>query len=192
MDDSAACHRGAAALTWILDESELVLRSYGYSTLRLSHPDCLAFEDEALLGFVIDYPSVASINERWSADQMSLLSRFSPALRVAREKSWNVYVCLFSELAPMTPEERFELEEVEGDLRNTRKVPRHTIKTPADVRTSLSPVLPILSRAQIERDSFESRLAKQLSLSVPEEASDLFLSDAEENVVAYALIEASQ
>lgn len=179
-------------MSWILDECELVLRGQGYSTLRISGPDALAFEDDVLMGFVLDYASVPELIAKWQVNQTDLLSRFSPALRVVREKAWNVYFCLFTELAPSSPDDRFDLELIEADLQNTRKIPRHSLKTPSDLVTALYPMLPIQSRAQIVGDGFDERLARQLEIVVAGPAANLFLSDAEEAVVGQALIEAAK
>lgn len=177
-------------MSWILDESELVLRGHGYSTSPIGQPDALAFEDDVLLGFVIDYRSVGELSGNWQSDQDSILRRFSPALRVAKQKAWNVYFCFFTELAPQSAGDRFLMELIEADLSNTRKVPRHSLKAPADIAAALSPVLPIQNRAQLGSDSFEDRLARQLDIAVPGPAAALFLTPADEAVVGQAIIEA--
>lgn len=179
-------------MTWLLDESELLLRAHGYSSMRLSRPECLAFEDDVLLGFALSYPSVSELIGSWSRDQDALLGRFSPALRGARDKSWNVYMCFLSEMGPRDADERFALELIEADLRNTRKMPRCSLKSPNDVISAFSALLPIMSRAVIGKDSFPDRLARQLEISVPARAAELFMSAADEGVVGQAIIESAR
>lgn len=179
-------------MSWLMDDAELLLSTHGYSTVRMPGIDALAFEDEVVLGFVLEYTSVADLAAKWAGDQLELLKRLAPALRVSRDKSWNVYLVLLTSARPLDENERFQLDLIEADLSSTRKLPRASVATPADLRAALNALLPISNRAEIQQDAFSGRVSRRIADEVGEEVSELFVGQADEGVVAQALIETVQ
>jgi len=179
-------------MTWILDEAELLLRSDKFSTVRIADLSACAFEDTTTFGFTIEYPDVGSLLRNWESNQATLLERFSPALRNGREKAWNVYNVLLTEQTSTNTHEVFLLETIEEDLRHTRKIPRQSVRTQADVRVALAPLLAIVGHRNLKTESFDARLARRLEPELGAVATKSFMGDADEETVARLLAERSQ
>ena len=179
-------------MSWILDEAEVTLRSDGYSSVRLSDPNTFAFESETTFGFVIEYDTARDLVERWQAGETGLLSRFAPALRSSGEKAWNVYTVVLTGDASSDPDVLLKITNIEENLRHTRKIPRQSIRAPADVKVALSPLLAIAAQTTLKSESFADRLARRLDAEIGEKASELFLSTADVETVARGFLEGEQ
>ncbi|RUU15307.1 hypothetical protein EOD10_12210 [Mesorhizobium sp. M7A.T.Ca.TU.009.01.3.2] len=179
-------------MTLWLDETELLLRSEGYSTIRLSGPDALAFEDDELVGFALEYPTIQSLVSGWPSDQTILLSRFAPALRSVSNKAWSVYFVLLTSESATDAESRFLLEQIEGNLSSTRKLPISGIGTVNDLKVGLSPLLPVASGAYVSLEGFEERLVRRLDGIIGAELRELFMSRLSSPMVAQAILEAAK
>lgn len=176
-------------MTWVIEEAEVLLQTNHYYTLHLQAPDALAFEDAVILGFLLEYEDVPALLASWSADQTTLLSRFAPALRAVREKAWNVYFVLATTKSAKDDEERFFLETLESDLHLTRKITCVGVSTPADLQASLGAILPVSNRIALFVETFPERLKARLQTEVGLDPTRLFLGEADEAVVAQALLE---
>lgn len=178
-------------MTWILDEAEVLLRADGYSTTRLDSGEILAFENDLILGFLFHFATAAELLQGWTAKQNDLLARFSPALRTSGPKAWSVYAIFLTEDNAETSGNVFALERIEEDFKHTRKIPRASVRTPADVRAALLPILGIANQATLAEEPFADRLARRLEAEIGLDATKAFLSGADEEDVARTLAEKS-
>jgi hypothetical protein len=179
-------------MSWILDEAEVLLRADLYSTIRLADTTAISFEDDTLFGFLFVYPTPEQLLASWQADQSRLLERFAPPLRSAATKAWNVYSVFLTEGHSANPDTAFQFEAVEENLQHTRKIPRQAIRSPADVKVALSPILSIVGQRVLGAESFDERLSKRLQQEIGQSATNAFLSDTDEELVARTLAESSQ
>ena len=143
--------RGSGAVTDLLTLSERLLTASSYNLLRLSKTKtpCLAFESEAILGFLHVYESPVELLARWSRDHEDAIRRFSFAFRRAEEKAWNTYA-VFLAVTDTDTNTTHALLAIEEDLSATRKIARAGLHTSEDVRAALLPLLPIQNAPQLE------------------------------------------
>jgi hypothetical protein len=179
-------------MSWILNESEVILRSDNYSTTRLPNDGAFAFEDDNVFGFVIEYGDTEKLISNWLPDQSKLLERFASALRNSGPKAWNVYTVMLTEAVAAAGETVFALESIEENLRHTRKIPRQGVRTPADVKAALAPLLSIAFQRDLGAEPFEARLSRKLEAEIGVDATKSFLGDGDEETVARLLGERAQ
>ena len=179
-------------MTWILDEAEVTLRADGYSTARLPDVAAFAFENETTFGFLIEFPTTSELVQGWQSQQTSLLERFASALRTSGPKAWNVYTVVLTADETKDSDSVFAVETIEENLQYTRKIPRQAVRTRADVRVALSPLLSIAAQTNLAAESFEDRLARRLESEIGASAAGLFLSDADVETAARGLTEAEK
>jgi hypothetical protein len=179
-------------MSWILDEAEVILRSDNFSTTRVPHDATFAFEDDNVFGFVIEYADAVKLLSDWEVDQSKLLERFAPVLRNSGPKAWNVYTVMLTEGVATDKDATFALESIEENLRHTRKIPRQGVRTPADVKAALAPLLSIALQGNLAAESFEVRLARKLEAEIGVDAAKSFLGDGDEETVARLLGERAQ
>src|SRR5258708_39488792 len=70
-----------------------LLQDAGYQTwlIALDKPEAVAFEDEATMGFACLFETATDLLKDWQNLETKFLMNFSPALKKAGEKTWNVY-----------------------------------------------------------------------------------------------------
>ncbi|MCO6512809.1 MAG: hypothetical protein J5I65_18645, partial [Aridibacter famidurans] len=101
----------------------------GYQTsMPVSDPRSVLFEDDVLLGalFVLESPAV--ILNQWERCQDSFLRENSPRLSIDPYKAWNSYTVLLTE-APTDRNTMEALFAIEEDFRGTRKIVRAGVTT---------------------------------------------------------------
>ena len=83
-------------MTNVLKEAESILLEAKYNVVHFTEDgkEYLAFENNALFGFVQSYNSIDDLLSSWSDDKDKLLRKFTPQFRVAGPKAWNVYTVL--------------------------------------------------------------------------------------------------
>ena len=170
-------------------ETEIVLRDAGYHTWPWENGPVpvVCFENDAILGFTYFFGTAAEMQEGWEAAQNAALARFRLALKGAGEKAWNIYSVFLSE-APADERVTVELDRIEENFRQTRKIVRTGIEARAHLVGALIPLLPIRNTPTIDESNFEARLAATLEKIHPE-GSRAFLSKAKAVDLAQILAE---
>src|SRR5882762_10019050 len=127
----------------VLQEVRRTLQLNGYRVAYTREADDqIQFEDDSLMGFVWEAPTVAAIVVDWRQRQDDFLRRNANKLRSAEFKSWNIYsVFLTGESGSSI--ENTGLKEIEEDFRATRKIARGGIETTSQLLNALYPFIPI-------------------------------------------------
>ena len=172
-----------------------LLREYmggvGYSTgvMNTSIGDVTIFENESVLGFVILYPSAATLVENWKRESELVLQAAQFSLRQAGTKAWNVYLMLLAE-EPGSYGENISLGGIEENLVGTRKIARSGVSNREELRAALLPLFPIQNAPRLEVVDMRGEIRLRTS-ELPEDLVDAFLSDASEATMIQ-LLESSQ
>lgn len=178
-------------MSWIIDEAQILLADAGYSVMLLDSMSTLAFEDDEVIGFIVQYEDGNELIANFIGDQTDVLKSFSPALRSAGEKAWNVYFVGLTE-SDVSSDVAFEIDQLEFDLTFTRKLARSSIKTISDVKVALAPLLPIESQPHLAAEDLEGRLRSRIVHELGEDVASAFMGSADESTVARTLLEAIQ
>jgi hypothetical protein len=174
----------------ITAQAEVVLRDAGYDTWQWpgTKSSVTCFENSAIIGFLHVFASAAELLARWEASQKAVLSRYSPALRDAGAKAWNVYSVF---LAPdATSDSQREVERIEENFVLTRKIARTGIRLHEDIERALLPLVAVKAQPVLSDTDFHARLVGRLS-DVPRGALAAFLDNRSAEEIARLLAEAS-
>lgn len=155
-------------------QTEIILREGRYETWPWTKGlvPVVCFENEMIVGFVHTFPTTPALLGGWEQAQKVALSRYAPALRAAGLKAWNVYsIFLTGDSAPLLAK-RVEL--IEEDFSMTRKIARTAVRTAADLRRALLPVMPLQSAPVIGAADYHRRLRGRMK-DLPAEAVSAFL-----------------
>jgi hypothetical protein len=169
-------------------QAEILLREAGYETWPWGGGPVpvVCFENEAVVGFIHVFGTSDGLLEDWQKAQEVTLARHAPALRLAGEKAWNVYSVF---IAGDGPGARMrDIEQIEEDFRQTRKIARAGVQTGSDLTKVLLPLLPIISQPVIAGTDYQARLQTRLK-DVSPEAVAAFLGPIEAADVARILAE---
>lgn len=172
-------------------QSEILLRQCGYDTWSVTSvkPPSICFENPSIAGFLFAFPSGEELLQTWETRQATVLSRFSPLLRTAGAKAWNIYSIFLAETA--SPAESRQIVEIEENFNLTRKIARGGIRTQFDLDQALLPLRGIQSKPKVGEANFENRLRDQLLL-LRKPTVEAFLGKAEPSAVAQMLEEDAQ
>lgn len=151
----------------------LVLRGAGFETWPASIGDdaVIAFEDEAVMGFIRLFGSARELLDEWHATEEALLNRYAAYFRAAGEKAWNVYTVLLTAETP-THDLRREIRWIEENLDRTRKIAAGGVASREDVVAALLPLLPITAKPVMDVEPAADRLARRIKLIAPEIGDD--------------------
>jgi hypothetical protein len=144
----------------ILEEAKGILETNEYFVSPLSS-NSFQFEDEALVGFVLEAPLVEILSS-WSTRQDQFIRDKASYLRKSALKSWNLYSVF---LTPDLPDEeaRKSMARIEEDFRATRKIVQTNIATVSDVQRALYPFIPIQNAIGISAEDLKQKLRSRLS-----------------------------
>jgi hypothetical protein len=167
-------------------QAEVVLRKAGYETWPWTGAavPCVCFENEVVVGFVHAFTTGDALLEGWRKAQEIALARYALVLRIAGDKAWNVYSVFVAE-EPSATRQR-EIERIEEDLTQTRKIARVGVQTVAELTRVLLPLLPVISQPVIGPADYEARLQNRLK-DVSREAVTAFLGAVDATDVARIL-----
>ena len=182
MVDLFGSKNGVFAVISALETCSRVLTEARFEIIHASaEQNAIAFENETILGVAIAYENAPTLLGRWEADAEELLSRRRFQLRAAGTKAWNTYVILIaSERA--TSSEAIALSLIEEDLSGYRKIAKAGCRDRAELNRALLPLVPFQSAPTL--DAVDSKLeVRQRATDVPANLLDLFLSDADPQVV---------
>lgn len=169
----------------LLEESRSILEKSGYRTLLETNTAGVChFEDATVLGAVFVHNSVDEMLERWEASQDRFLGNNSSVLRNAPVKVWNIYTIHLTtdELNGTPAEHPFDIEQ---DFRGTRKIVRTGIKSRADLKDALLPLLAVQHQIVMSPKRITERLKERL-LATSEVLAGL-LEDVPEDEIANEL-----
>ncbi len=171
----------------VLTLSERLFTASGYNLLRISGAEtpCLAFESEAILGFMHVYDTPVELLARWSQDYENAIRRFSFAFRRAEEKAWNAYA-VFLAASDADAKTAHALNAIEEDLSATRKIARAGMHTSEDVKAALLSLLPIQNAPQLEAVDISVEIRKRAQ-DLPTAALDAFFNGRPEKEVLHLL-----
>lgn len=174
-------------MTDLLYDARETLTQAGYTVERVELGDrhALAFEDDAYLGFVIAYPDIPTLQALRVSDARQLITRFTPDLRAAGEKAWNVYVVWLAQ-GEATPEQEAQLALLEEDLAGTRKIAAAGLQSAADVEAALANLLPLKTPPALGAIDVPAEIRSRTTELDPH-AVQAFLSNAPASQVAQAL-----
>jgi len=173
----------------VLKEAKSILleAKYNVSSFSQDGRDFLAFENSSLFGFVQAYNTIEELLDLWHDDKDKLLRKYTPQLRVAGPKAWNVYTVLVtSEKA--TDIQLHLLQDIEEDLSETRKIVRSNIETRDDVRASFLSLLPFAYIPSLPPLDIRAEITMRAQ-ELPRAALNAFLSDNDLAEVAELLEE---
>jgi hypothetical protein len=173
----------------IATQSEVLLRSAGYETWTWpgGSVPVVCFENASVAGFLHVFGSGESLLADWRQVQQATLGRHAASLRSAGAKAWNVYALFLAGGAE--PGLARQIERIEENFSMTRKIARGDLRTAADLRRTLLPLLPVLSAPVIGGADYRARLRSRLS-DVPDAAVAAFLGAASASDVARILVDA--
>jgi hypothetical protein len=172
----------------LVDQAQVLLRDAGYVTSPAegSH-DALHFEDDVVFGLLYVFRDVPALLSGWSAAQKSGILRLAPQLRMSREKAWNIYT-VFLTSSDAKPEQAYEIDRIEEDLSSARKIARAGVKSAADLRRALLPLLPIRSSGDVSTSDYVAKIKSRLSM-LPASAVEAILNSTDIKDIVRILME---
>ena len=163
-----------------------LLEAHGYDILVSTRVDStLYFEDDSLIGQLVEYPSVQELLTNWARDQSEFLSRYSVSIRAAGEKSWNLYNVLLSADNATTGQLDL-LKAVEDDLGAARKIIGIGLDSDESLTRCLLPLLPLQHRMRMDAFGVESELRDALGLN--EDALNALFDDLPASELVKAVV----
>ena len=173
----------------ILQEAESILLEAKYNVVPFieDRKEYLAFENNALFGFIQYYNNCEELLSSWREEKDKLLRKYTPQLRIAGPKAWNVYTIL------VTPDNATEIQfhafqDIEEDLTETRKIARSNLETADDIRAALLSLLPFAYIPSLPPLNIRAEITMRAQ-ELPVAALNAFLSDKELGEVAKLLEE---
>jgi len=142
-------------------EARRLLESSKYRAYPGTSDDIFYFEDASLLGFVWIASDPGVLLNEWRQRQDSFLGEKDLQLRKSKDKSWNAYSVLLTELDSST-DQTHALLKIEEDFRGTRKIAKAGLRTAGQVAKALLPLLAIQNLVELERDDSKERLRSRL------------------------------
>ena len=172
-------------MTTITSWVEEVLRESAYAVIRVDD-NRLLFENSTVIGFVVEFPTIAELIDQSIQTLTSLTSQYQLALRRSGNKTWNAYAVL------LTPEStnsssKAVLQSIEENLIGTRKIVRGTILSRHSVVQALLPLLPLQRSPDLPLIDMQEEISSRVA-ELPEAAMKAFFSTASE-AIALQVIE---
>jgi hypothetical protein len=159
----------------VLSVLQVVLRDAGLSTslISIDRMSLVSFEDDVLIGSGCVFENSRQLIENWNSIESSVLRRYSPHLRNAREKAWNVY-SIFLCNGSVTPFEEREVHRIEEDLELTRKIAACGIVSRESLVRAILPILPLQYKPRLRPENVTHRLLTRIRTIAPR-AADVVL-----------------
>jgi len=161
----------------ILIESQNILENNGYSIRSASiDSKALIFEDESIIGMVIEIESISKLLENWEKMQDKFLNNYASVMNKEPEKAWNAYTIYLSTETP-TINLKDKISNIEENLRGTRKIVAVGVLSRTDIEKALFPILPIQKTVKISSDDHLERLRNRIEIKelfTIEKAEDIF------------------
>ncbi len=171
----------------LLHESRSLLEKAGYRTLlERSASGVCYFEDATVMGALFVHGSVTALLEEWESSQDRFLRQHSGPLRNDPVKVWNIYtVHLTADVVtgPVWPDP-FDIEQ---DFRGTRKIVQTGVRSKAELRDALLPLLNLQHQVAMSPKEVAQRLQDRMSHSSP--VLEQLLCDVNESHVINELLE---
>lgn len=163
------------------------LTATGYEVVLAAEQDSsyLKFENDLIMGFVLEFADSEALIEGWQAASQRVLHAAQFALRRAETKSWNTYV-VFLTRAVADYGQNMSLATIEENLTGTRKIARAGIESAEDVRAALLPLLDMQNAPRLEAVDMTAEIRLRTS-ELPKELIDAFVEGASESTVAQLL-----
>src|SRR6266480_2634591 len=151
-------------MNW-LEYAQQLLPTQGFrARIADKRSDWLLFEDAAVAGVIIQYPTVSALLEGWDKAQSAYLSSNHARLGEASYKAWNLYtVLLTSDDNPLLNGMALALEE---NFVSTRKLVGVGIADQSDLLRLLLPLLPLQNLVFAKEDDAKTILAERLTLPI--------------------------
>lgn len=147
----------------VLEEARSYLEQAGYRTESARELDgVFYFEDLSLLGFVVVHESVNDMTSHWEELQDKFLKQSASLMRRDPQKAWNVYSIHMTN-AEASPDGLQEMERIEEDFRGTRKIATASVRSRADVRQALLPLLPIQNQMSLTSRGDMDRVRERIA-----------------------------
>ena len=173
----------------IITSSAEILAEAQFSTMPISilGRAGLLFEDALVLGFLFNYSTTEDLLNYWDRDSNQAIKDHQFLLRKAGQKAWNAY-CVFLSSGEVGYENLAGLAAIEENLEGTRKIARSNIKTSADLRSALLPLLPLQTAPKLEAvDIMEEIRIRSTELNP--RVLEAFFSKVDDSVVLQVLEE---
>ncbi len=172
----------------IATQSEIFLRDAGYETWAWSNEshEATCFENATLIGFVHVFSTAEELLSIWESAQQNVLSSHSALLQAAGDKAWNVYSVFLSENG--TKSEQREVERIEEDFSQTRKIARTNVRTQDDIERTLLLFTAVRTQSMLLNADFENRFRSRMK-NVSEDVLTGFLGGGDADDVARMLLE---
>jgi hypothetical protein len=146
----------------LLPDVESLLSKAGYRIMRnAAVPSSVAFEDDGLFGFVVEYDTIYGLQEGWKKAEQVFLTLHAPSLRRADQKAWNCYSVHITADAGSESDIR-SLLLIEEDFKSTRKIARAALSSRKDLIHALAPLLPLQNVIAPERQASQPDLEGRL------------------------------
>lgn len=157
---------------------QVLLKEAGFriGLVAVERQPTVIFEDETLMGFVCVFPEPEALLSQWQVVETTLLTRFSPRLRAAGDKAWNVYCVLLCSATASISQDR-EVRWIEENLERTRKLAACGVGTRDELVRVLLPILPLRQQPQLQKEDVTGRLQARI-LAIAPNVSRAALDDA--------------
>lgn len=160
---------------------------YDIGFLPNANREVITFENNTVLGFIINYEQPGELLEKWSDDSKNVLENAQFALRRSDEKAWNVYF-VFLALEQASYSESILMAALEENLVGTRKIARASARDLEELRLALLPLLPIQNNPRLDAVDILDEIRLRTS-EIPKQAIDALLMGAHDGAVLTLLEE---
>jgi hypothetical protein len=127
----------------LISDIETILKKAGYRIESYSEtPSSIAFEDDSVFGFVVEYETVGELFDGWKKAEQTFLRLNAPSLQKAAQKAWNCYSVHLTSAKGSELQVR-SLLAIEEDFGSTRKIARSGLSSRKDITHALAPLLPM-------------------------------------------------
>lgn len=149
---------------------QALLQEAGYQTWLAPAEGfaAIAFEDDAVMGFVFIFDDVQTLLRLWRDAETMLLTKHALSLQKAGEKTWNIYSVFLSSGRANDVELR-AVRWIEEDLERTRKIAACGLIGRDDVAKALLPLLPLQYQPLMDAENLDltERLRKRIASIAP-------------------------
>jgi len=151
-----------------------LLQQAGYQTWLASVDGfgAIAFEDDAVMGFVCIFEDATTLLSRWNEVETKLLTKHASSLQKAGDKTWNIYSVFLSSGRANDIESR-AIRWIEENLDRTRKIAACGLTSREDVARVLLPVLPLQYQPLMDAEDLDltHRLRSRIASIAPSAVS---------------------
>jgi hypothetical protein len=148
----------------------------------------MLFENDTVLGFVVEFATVDQLSNGWEQASSRLVERHELALRRSGDKAWNTY-CVLLSTETVSSTQRIVLQTIEEDLTGMRKIVRCGVNGPVEITNALLPLLPLQHAPELPTIDLPSEIRARTT-ELPGEVLQAFLSDAADAIALQVIEEA--